>query len=102
MSQKKEELVDLTVKEKPAVIFIQESMLSKQTSFNIKNYTGLFKEGHITRHAHGVVAIFIHENIPFKEIAINTSQQAIADRINIGIDVTVVSIYNTRSHNICK
>ena len=77
-------------------------MLSKQTNFNIKNYNGLYKEGHINRRAHGGVAIFIHDNIPFKEITINTPLQAIAARINIGIDVTIVSIYNSRSHEISE
>ena len=74
-------------------------MLPKQTIFNIKNYIGLFK-GHINRRAHGGVTISIHGNIPFKEITVNTPLQAIAARINIGIDGTLVSTYNTRSHDI--
>ena len=63
-SQKKQEVVELIAKEKPAVLYIQEIMLSKQTNFSKNNYNGLFKEGHINRRAHGGVAIFIHGNIP--------------------------------------
>ena len=92
--------MDLIAIEKPAVLCIQETMLSKHTSFSIKNYNGLFKEGHINRRAHEGVAIFIHGNIPFKEITINTPLQAIAARINIGIDVAIVSIYNSRGENL--
>ena len=62
--------MDIIVKEKPAVLCIQETMLSKQTNFNIKNYNELFKEGHINRRPHGGVEIFVHSNIPFKEITI--------------------------------
>ena len=87
---------------KPAVLCFQETMLSKQRNFNIKNDSGLFKEGHINRRAHGRVAVFIHDNIPFKEITTDTPLQAIAARLNIGIDVTVVSIYNSRSHDISE
>ena len=77
-------------------------MLSKQTNFKIKNYSGLLEEGYINRRSHGGVAIFTHDNILFKETTINTPVQAIAARINIGIDVTIVSIYNSRSHEISE
>ena len=64
---KKQEVVDLIAKEKPAVLCIQETMLSKQTAFNIKKYNGLFKEGHINHGAHRGITIFINDNIPFKK-----------------------------------
>ena len=59
--------MDLIAKEKPAVLCIQEIMLSKQTNFNKNNYNGLFKEGHTNRRTHEGVAVFIHSNMPFKE-----------------------------------
>ena len=73
-------------------------MLSKQTNFNLKNDNGLLKEGDTNYGTHGGVAIFIHETIPYQKLILTTSLQAIADRINIGRDVTIVSIYNSRSH----
>ena len=65
IANKKEELVDLIGKEKPDVLCIQKTMLSKQTIFNLKNYNGLFKEGHTNIRAHREVAILIRETIPY-------------------------------------
>ena len=70
-----------------------------QTNFNLKYYNRLFK-GHTNLWAHGGVAIFIHETIPYQKIILNTPQQAIAARINIGRDFTIVSIFNSRSQDI--
>ena len=42
----KAELMDQRSEEKQHVLCIQETMLSKQTNFNLKNHNGLFKEGH--------------------------------------------------------
>ena len=70
----------------------------KQTSCILKNYSGLFKEGHTNYRVYGGVAIFIHETIPYQKLTLNTSLQAIAARIKTGRDVTIVSICNSRSH----
>ena len=91
--------MDLIAKEKPDVICIEETMLSKQTNFNLKNYNELFKEGNANHQAHGGVAIFIHYTIPYQKLILNTPLQAIAARINIGRDMTIVSIYNSQSHD---
>ena len=88
--------MDLIAKEKPVVRCIQETMLSNQTNCNLKNYNGLFKEGHTDLRAHEGVAIFIHETISHQKVILNTPLQAITARINIGRDVTIVSIYRSR------
>ena len=72
-------------------------MLSKQTSFNLKNYNGLFKEGHANDRAHGEVAMFNHETITYQNLIPNIPLQSISAKINIGRDVTIVSNYNSRS-----
>ena len=77
-------------------------MLSKQTNFNLKNYKGLFKEWHTNIRAHGGVTIFIHKTNPYQKVILNTPVQAIAARISIGRDVTIVSIYNSRIHDISE
>ena len=59
----KAELVYLRSKQKPVVLCIQETMLTKQTKLNSKNYNGLFKEGHTDYRVHEGVAVFIHETI---------------------------------------
>ena len=46
IANKKSELMGLISEEKPDVLCIQETILSKQTNFNLKYYNGLFKEGH--------------------------------------------------------
>ena len=74
-------------------------MLSKQTNFNLKNYNGLFKEGRTNYRAHGGAPIFIHETIPYQKSILSNFLQATSARINIGRDVTRVSISNLRSHN---
>ena len=96
----KAELADLKAKEKPDFISTQETLLSKKTNFNLNNYNGLFKEGHTNYRAHGGVAIYIHETIPYQKSILNAPLQAIAVRINIGRDVTIVFICNSRSHAI--
>ena len=94
--------MDIIAKEKPDALCIQETTLSKQKNFNLKNYNGLFKEGQTKIRANGGVAIFIHETIPYQIVTLNTPLQAIAARINIWSDVTTVSNYNLRSHDISE
>ena len=94
--------MDLISKEKPDVLCIQETVLWKQTHFNVKNYTGLFKEGHVNNWTHGGVADFIHESISYQKLTLDTLLQAIVARINIGRDVTIVSICNSRSQVISE
>ena len=77
-------------------------MLLKQTNFNLKNYNGSFKEGHRNYRAHVGVAIFIQETISYQKLIPNTPLQAIASRINIGREVTIVSISNSRRHDISE
>ena len=89
--------MDLISKEKTDVLCNQETMLSKQTNFNVKNYNGIFKEGHTNYRAHGGVATFIYE-----KLLLNIPLQAIAARINMGRDVIIVSIYNLLSHAISE
>ena len=84
----------MIAKEKPGVLCTQETIISKQTNFNLMNYNGLLKEGHTNIRAHGEVTIFSHNTIPYQKITLNTPLQALAARINIGRDVTIVSIYN--------
>ena len=94
--------MDLIAKEKPDVLSIHETMLSKQTNSNLKNYNEFFQEGHTNIRAHEGVATFIHETSPYQKVILNTPLQAMAARINIARDVTIASIYNARSHDISE
>lgn len=102
ISNKKQELLDIISKIKPEILSIQETMLRKDTNFSLKHYNGIFKEGHTNRRAHGGVALFIHESIPYQDIKLNTPLQAVAVRANLGREITVVSVYNSRSHELSE
>ena len=62
----------------------------------------LFKEDYTNHLAHGGVAIINHKTIPYQKWIFKTHLQAIAANINIGRDVAIVSIYNSRSHDISE
>ena len=64
--------MDLISKVKPEVLCIQETVLSKPSNFILMYYNGIFKEGHASYRAHGEVAIFIHETIPYQNVTLNT------------------------------
>ena len=84
---------------KTEVICIQETTLKNQTKFNFKYYSGLFKEGQTNCRAYGGVANFIHKTITYQKITLEAPPQTLAARNNLGTDVTIVSIYNTLSHD---
>ena len=88
-------IMDLISKAKPDFLCIQETILSKQTIFILKDYNGLYIEGYINYRAHGGAAIFIHKIIPYQKLILNTPLQAIAAKMNIERDVSIVSIYNS-------
>ena len=67
-------------------------MLSNQTKFTLKYYNGLFKDRHTKYRAHGGVAIFSYEIIPYHTIALKTPLQTPAARIDIGKNETIVSV----------
>ena len=92
--------MELISKETPDVFCIQENVLSKQTKFNLMNYNGLFKEGHTKYRAHEGVTIFIHETILNQKLILSIPLQAMAAKINIEKDVTIVSMHKSRSHAI--
>ena len=94
--------MDLISKEKPDVLIIQETMVSNQTNFNLNYYNGLFKEGHTNCRAQRGLAIFINVTIPYQKLTLNLPLQAIAARINIGKEVTIVSNYNSRNHELIE
>ena len=73
IANEKAELMELISKEKSDALCIQETMLLKQTNFNLKNYNGLFKEEHPNHRAHGGVAIFIRETIPYQNLLLSTN-----------------------------
>ena len=62
------------------------------------SYNGLFEEGDTNYRAHGGKSIINPETIPQQKLLLSTHLQAIAARINIGRDLTKISVYNSRSY----
>ena len=97
IANKEAELVDLTVKYKPDVLCVQETMPSKQTSFQVVQriiQRRMHKLPSTRRSSH----LHPRNNLSL-EIDSYHSPQTIAPRFNIGKDVTIVSICNSRSRN---
>ena len=94
--------MDLISKEKLEVFFIQETILPTQKNFITKYFKLLYKARHTNYGTHGRAEIFIHGTIPHQKLTHKTPLTAIAARIDIGRDVTIVSFYNSRSHVISE
>jgi len=60
----------------------------------------IHKEGHRQHKWHGGIVVLVHESIPSKEILLNTPLQAVAVQVKIGILITIVSVYNSRNHEL--
>ena len=67
---KKHELLEFLSIFKPGILCIQETILRKQSNFNIKHYKGLFSEGHVNYRARGGIGILILEANPHEKIAL--------------------------------
>ena len=97
---KKDELSQIINLHKPTVLALQETKLGKFTTFSLPHYSSIRREGHFNVTPHGGVALFIHESIPYQELNLNCELQAVAAIIHLGINITVCSIYTSRSHNL--
>ena len=82
---------------------LQETMIGPNQKFRIPHYHMFHTPGTFSGRYHGGVAILVHENLPIHpEIKLDTPLQAIAIRVNIGIRITICSIYNSRAHPLDK
>ena len=103
LNGKKDELLQLIKDQKPAVIAIQETMFGPGNSFRVPHYNFFSKAGTFNQRYHGGVGILIHEDVPVhSEINLSTPLQAIAVQVYLGFNVTICSIYNSRSHTLNK
>ena len=99
---KKDELSEMIEEYKPAVIAVQETKIDNNKICNLTNYNYIHKDGHTNYTIHGGVGLYIHETVPYTEIALDTQYQAVAARIHIKRTLTVASIYLSRAHQINK
>ena len=100
LRNKKNELLQLIQDFSASVIAIQETKLSQNFNLRIPNYNIISKDGHYNQGQHGGVALYIHSDVPFQEIKLNTPIQAVAAEIKLEFNLTVCNIYSSRSHQL--
>ena len=94
---KKDEILEMIQLYKPAVIALQETILWQNTEFCIPNYSMYKEDGYYNNTPHGGIAILIHQSIPYQEIALQTTFQAVVVRVLLNQLITICSIYIPRS-----
>lgn len=99
---KKYDINNLIETYKPSVVTLQETMLSANNPFNVSNYNCVRADGHFNRRAHGGVAVFVHESLPYLPVQLNTELQAVAVTVQLSRKITICSIYNSRSHSLTE
>ena len=98
--QRKDEILELSKSFQASIIAAQETFLWENSNFKIPNFNCLRKDGHFNVRGHGGVALFIRENIPYKEITLSTTLTAIAAQITINSTFTICNIYLPPSRTI--
>ena len=58
------------------------------------------KDGTLNRRNHGGVAIYLHQDIPYTEVELSTSIQAIAVTVFLKTKFTICNIYSSRNHSL--
>ena len=103
LKNKKSFLETYTMDHRPLCIAIQETKLKKESNFNtnISNYSYIDKkvevdrnaQGGQARSAQGGVAFYVHADVVYKQIKLNTNLQAIAITAYLHKRVTICNIY---------
>ena len=97
---KKQEIIQLIDQCKASVIALQETLMPANRLHKIPGYSVIGKDGVHNFRQHGGVAIYIHSDIPFEEIALTSPLQAVAATIQLRNRLTLCNVYNSRSHNL--
>ena len=89
----KNELLDIIQTYKVSILALQETRLTGEYNLKIPRYNLVYKDGHFNRSPHGGVAIYIHSDVPYKEIELNTPLQAVAVEVQTNIRFSICNIY---------
>ena len=98
VKNKKPEIVSLVHRFKADVIVLQETLTPLKFLHKIPGYTVVGSDGTYNRRNHGGVATYIHQDIPFSSVSLDTPIQAIATTIHLKSKFTICNIYSSRSH----
>ena len=99
---KKDEVLDYISKYKIDIIAIQETKLFGDREIKIPKYNIEKLDGHWNRMAHGGLATYVHNEIPYKRIPINVPMQALAIRVQLSSLITICNVYSPRSHQLSE
>ena len=100
MRHKKDEFLDLIHSCNASIIALQETKLSDDFNVRIPNYNLLCKEGHYNHGQHGGVALYIHSDVPYNEMKLNTPCQTVAAEVFLSFKFSICNIYSSRSHTL--
>ena len=87
------ELLPLITKYCPAIICRQETHLKNYTTINIKNYYSYNYIKQYTDRPCDGSSIIINNNIPHREVTLNTNMQAVGISATLYETITVCSVY---------
>ena len=93
---KKDELLDYIHNFKIDIIALQETKLDDKHHLKIPDFNVERYDGHINHGAHGGVATYIHNHLPYERIPIQTQIQAVAVRIQTSSFITICNIQQPR------
>ena len=102
MRNKKDELLHYINRHKTDIVALQETMFYGDYTTRIPGFTLENHDGHFNRTAHGGVCFYIHQDVPYQRIQLNTTAQAIAVRVQLSNAVTICNIYSSRSHSLSR
>ena len=102
LRNKKSELLELIHDNCASIVAIQETRLSNDFNLKNPNYNLISKDGHFNHGQHGGVSLYIHSDVPYREIPLSTPIQAVAAEIRLQFNFSICNIYSSRSHPISK
>ena len=90
---KKNEILEMTERNKVSILCIQETKLAEYIKFRIPGYSIQRQDEPFSHAPHHGVAVFVHSSVPYERIELRTPVQAIAIRARLHNTVTVCNIY---------
>ncbi|GBM78940.1 hypothetical protein AVEN_123664-1, partial [Araneus ventricosus] len=88
-----DDLKSIINKYQPVCIGLQETYLAPGADIKITNYNIIRKDNIHSSHATGGVALMFLQSFPCKPVHLNTTIQAVAIQIHVGMLLTICTIY---------
>ena len=92
VKNKKSEIIQLMNQYKAGILALQETLMPVRFLHKIPGYSVIGKDGTHNRRNHGGVALYIHQDIPFSPVPLNTSIQAVAVKIQLRSKFTICNL----------